>query len=353
MKKIKLGVIGCGMAGLRHIKCFNEIDGVTISHVYDTSLFNALEAARLSNGKAASNIEEIFSNPEIDGVVIATPPNTHIKLAIKAILSKKHVLIEKPLAINEQELNDFERAIQNVDDLIIMDCSVRHSRLNEKFDYIKRILATKKIGEIYAISHITLQKNSRPGVEYNPEAKWFLDKKISGGGPIVDWGCYDLSFYTGLLGDSYDFSCVSAYCTNGLEGKSFKDVEEHFFINLIGTRKSSPNGKILLSLERATHANIESTVHTIRFYGTKGSVLLGGYPHWESNKVTFYTNNDDHVDTRMFYTKHDDYYDFFLLDLHFVECILKKSSPKLNIDYSIKNMRLLLQCQQSFVWHHE
>jgi predicted dehydrogenase len=349
---IKIGIIGCGMAGLTHIRCLNMIKGVFISHVYDTSFESAKRAAEISKSKIASSIDEILTDINVNAVVIASPPDSHAKLAIRAIESKKNVLIEKPIAINTESLKSLKRSCDNHPDLIIIDGAIRHSRLNEKFDYIKSMLNSNKIGDVYAISHLSLCKNSRPGIEFNSDAKWFLDKKVSGGGPIVDWGCYDLSFYSGLLNDDYIFSPANSYCANGLDDISFPNIEEHFFVNLLAKSKrvSNTNKAIYLSLERSSYSYIAEPINLIRIHGKKGSIIINGYPHWESSSVDIYDTNNNSRSKKFYVTGGHDY-DFSLLAKHFIDCIYGYDAPKLSITRGIYHMETILSCIQMAVWN--
>jgi len=74
-------------------------------------------------------------------------------------------------------------------------------------------------GDIYAIHHNSIGHQSRPGVEYHPTARWFLNKAIAGGGPLFDWGVYDLSFHLGVLGDRREVEFTeSRRLMSGLDG---------------------------------------------------------------------------------------------------------------------------------------
>jgi predicted dehydrogenase len=89
-------------------------------------------------------------------------------------------------------------------EILAMECSGRHARLIPKFRKVKEIIGSGALGEIYYIHHNCVWRQNRPGIEFHPRAKWFLDKSQAGGGPLFDWGVYDLSFHLGSLGDSHD-----------------------------------------------------------------------------------------------------------------------------------------------------
>ena len=94
---VKIGVIGCGYWGPKHIRNFHELEEAKLKAVCD------LDEERLGHVKTQypyvktiTNCEELLRD-NVDGVVIATPVNTHYQLARQALLHDKHVLIEKPV----------------------------------------------------------------------------------------------------------------------------------------------------------------------------------------------------------------------------------------------------------------
>jgi predicted dehydrogenase len=94
---LRVGVVGCGYWGSKHVRALSAIDAVEKVVVIDPSR-QRLEAM----ARAFSNIDTCPALPlaldELDAVVIATPPRTHRTLALAAIQAGKHVLVEKPLA---------------------------------------------------------------------------------------------------------------------------------------------------------------------------------------------------------------------------------------------------------------
>lgn len=95
----KLAIIGIGKWGKNLIREFSKVSTITnCSSTGDSKNIKWLNK-NFPKIKFTSN-NEIFTNNEIDAVVISTPVNTHYKLVKKALLSKKHVFVEKPLAMN-------------------------------------------------------------------------------------------------------------------------------------------------------------------------------------------------------------------------------------------------------------
>jgi predicted dehydrogenase len=95
---LKIALIGYGYWGPNLLRNFNSLPNAQVTWLVDANEAR-LSAAKLAYPKlsTSSNSEDVFSNSEIDAVVVATPVFTHFDLAKKALNSGKHVLVEKPL----------------------------------------------------------------------------------------------------------------------------------------------------------------------------------------------------------------------------------------------------------------
>ena len=96
MKK-NIAVVGCGQWGKNLVRIFNELG--SLSSICDLNEEITHKYAKQYNVKSSTFIE-IINDPNIKGVVITTPAYLHASMAIDAMKAKKHVLVEKPLALN-------------------------------------------------------------------------------------------------------------------------------------------------------------------------------------------------------------------------------------------------------------
>jgi predicted dehydrogenase len=286
---------------------------------------------------------EILADPEVDAVVITAPPSFHYQMFVDSVNAGKHILLEKPAAIKSEQVGAMAKLAHDHPELIISDCSSRHARLQPKFRKVKEIIDSGKLGEIYFIHHNSVARQSRPGIEYHPSAKWFLNKEIAGGGVLFDWGVYDLSFHLGLLNDEPELENVNLhFMKNGLDkvdpGTKIFDVEEHFAVSMEFT------GGLRYYWERAANANVEANNET-RIYGTKGGIKLS-FCSWESPDIEFFDVENDgkgkarkeiiHVDM----SHHDDN---DALSSHFVNALLGREKVIMPLSLASKHLDIIFQ----------
>jgi predicted dehydrogenase len=338
---INIGIIGCGMIGESHIKNVLKILPSCTIHICDRSeqiVKKVAEKFRINN--IYLNAKEIIENPNIESIIIASPPDTHFDLLVHCILFNKNVLVEKPLVTEIYQLTVLKELIYNNRHLVILDCSARHSVLQPKFDFVKSVVNTKEFGKIYFIHHSSVHQLCRPGVEFHPNAKWFKNINIAGGGPILDWGVYDFAFILSLLDYSPDLISFTSRFYNGFDhiskNKDFS-VEEHAVVMM-------NFNELDFFYERASNVYNFSKNET-RIYSSKMGLKFN-YLLAEDNKVQIYNNMNTINQVTEVEVPTSDYLgyetDHFEMDKEFIRCVYQGYFPKFSIDKSIKNLEILL-----------
>jgi predicted dehydrogenase len=244
------------------------------------------------------------------------------------------------MAIRRADLRTMLAAAKRRPKLVVCEASCRHARLQPKFAFVKRIIDSGALGDVYHIDHTVLSRRGRPGVEYNPRARWFVQKNRAGGGPCIDWGVYDLSFHLGVLGDVHRLKSVTAIAKNGLDEISRRmpqfDVEEHFAAFLKFDKGVS------YYWERSTNANNQSPNQT-RIHGTDGGLSLS-YPSWEEPVVTLFANgpHGKAIEKKLPVPMKGHNDDNRPLMQHFLDCLDRKAKPAIGLATSAKNIEVIL-----------
>lgn len=105
MAIIKFGIIGCGRISHRFMQGLNVVEGATLTAAWSRRPENVKEFVDKYGSKACSSLDELLTS-DIDAVYIATLPDSHAFYSIEALKAGKHVLCEKPSAVNLTQLND-------------------------------------------------------------------------------------------------------------------------------------------------------------------------------------------------------------------------------------------------------
>ena len=144
---IKVGVIGYGYWGPNLVRNFMEAHGSTVVCVSDLRPERLAQVQhRYPSVQTVTECEQLFTDPQIDAIVVATPVSSHYDLALAALKAGKHVLVEKPLAASsdlaEQLINEAERRnlVLMVDHTFVYTGAVRK---------IRELIASNELGEIY------------------------------------------------------------------------------------------------------------------------------------------------------------------------------------------------------------
>ncbi len=254
MKTLAWGLIGCGDIARKRVapalRDLSECDLVAVSRAR-SDLAESF-AREFGAQKWFASWRELLADSEIEAVYIATPVHLHAEQTIAAAEAGKHVLCEKPLAMNPSECDRMIAACR-LNKVTLGVAYYRH--FYPVIERIKEILQSGEIGE-----PVLAQVNT---FEYfNPQADhpryWFMVKDRSGGGPMFDFGCHRIEVLTNILGP---IKKVRSITSNVLFDREVEDTATALFQFERGTSG-------VLSV---THAARESQ-DTLRIFGSLGSI---------------------------------------------------------------------------------
>ena len=113
MKKFNVGIIGYGWAAGAHIAAINSTSLARVTAICSSRPLNSAELRARHGGevKVHSSLRTMLADPDIHAVSICSLPNLHAKQAIAAAAAGKHLIIEKPLALNRRDLRAVVQAV--------------------------------------------------------------------------------------------------------------------------------------------------------------------------------------------------------------------------------------------------
>lgn len=183
---VKWGIIGCGgIAKRRMIPAASEMKISEFVAVMDVDRGVTDEVAITSGAKAYYTESDLLADPDVQAVYIATPVYLHHKQVLQAAAAGKHILVEKPLALDVEQGEEMVVACRNAGVYLVEGYMMKHHALHVQ---AKDLVARGEIGSVVsARAQLSCWYPDIPGA-------WRQDPSLGGGGALMDMAthCYDL-----------------------------------------------------------------------------------------------------------------------------------------------------------------
>lgn len=288
MSKLKVGLIGTGgIARGCHIPGFLSIpDECEIAWLCDVSPEAVAEAAKLvPDAKTTHDYSDVLADPEVVAVSVTTPNKHHLKPTLDALAAGKHVLCEKPLAMNGDEARQICQAAHKAGKIVQVALQMR---FGGPARFMREYIEAGHMGDVY---YARAQALRRRGV---PAWGVFIDKEQQGGGPLIDIGVHILDLTLFLMGHPKPVSASGrTWDTLGKDPTLFNywgDYDRSRFTvedMAVGLVRFE-NGAVVL-LESSFMSNIKEELFRTELFGTKAGALVkaGG-----DDPIEIYTEQD-------------------------------------------------------------
>jgi UDP-N-acetylglucosamine 3-dehydrogenase len=313
---VKVAVVGVGNMGKNHARVYSEIKNVELVAVTDIDAKAAKEIAERFNVKWYSSHLELLENEEIDAVSVATPTLTHYDVCADILGSEKHVLVEKPIAVTQEQANKMI-SIANTNNVILM---VGHiERFNPAVLKLKEVIDANTLGDLVSLS-------AKRAGSYSPTGRAIFDV-------VLDFAIHDIDVMRYLIGHK-----VTSVYSKTLS--KFFDLADYV--------------SAILEFENGVYGVIESNLFTptkiraMNITGTKGYAemdfinqdieLYGNLTRMEfstyEDPILKYSST---VISRPFVPKNEP----LKIELeHFLDCIAKKKTPITSGEEGKRNLQV-------------
>ena len=306
-KRIKIGIIGCGMISGSHVNGYlahpQHAEIVAVCDTVDANVKRrhaevlsgaasraetaktdaekaetaeareqlkanaALWAEYADNGvKIFSDYNEMIKECDLDAVSLATPPFVHEGPTVAAAQAGKHVFCEKPMARTATEARNMRDACDAAG--VKLAYQSGGTCLDPTSYAIRDYITAGKLGDVYYGRLTSYRVRGRPNVDMFGFGKWFLNSAYSGGGTVYDTGVYDINRSIYLLGSPQP-ATISGIAYRGMlpeyTGEEINDVEEHVSIFVRFTNGMS------FTYEHGWAGNLAEHPQGIFIFGSKGS----------------------------------------------------------------------------------
>ncbi|HDN84630.1 MAG TPA: Gfo/Idh/MocA family oxidoreductase [Candidatus Aerophobetes bacterium] len=186
---IKVGIVGAGYIGKRHAEVYQIHPQAELVAVCDLEEEKAKEI--LPQGKIYTKLEDMLNNPDINLVDICLPTYLHKEAVIKSLEAGKHVLCEKPIALNLEDAEEMVEKAESSDTFFM----VAHClRFWPEYEVLKKMVEKGDRGEVIHASFRRI--GSLPIWSWGG---WVLQESKSGGA-LIDFHIHDVDFVLYLLG---------------------------------------------------------------------------------------------------------------------------------------------------------
>ncbi|MEW6196497.1 MAG: Gfo/Idh/MocA family oxidoreductase [Bacteroidota bacterium] len=255
MEKTKVGVVGLGgMAQLVHLPILSKFENVELKAVCEINRSRLKTVAeKFTSANQYVDYKEMLDKEELDAVIIATPTNTHLNLAIDCLQAKKDILIEKPISLNYSEAKEIVSAAKKNKKQVMVGMNLR---FRPDAMLLRSLISSGELGELFYIKCGWLREQSS-------NQKWFLSKKLSGGGVLFDLGIVILDLALWMMGDE---ELESVAVQNFYQ--SNKEVEDSV-VGIIRFKKG-----MVLNFEVSWDLYSEANSFNLTAHGTNGTAYL-------------------------------------------------------------------------------
>ncbi|WDL97902.1 Gfo/Idh/MocA family protein [Alicyclobacillus sp. ALC3] len=192
--RVRLGFMGAGNIGSVHMQSFAGLDGVVLAGVADAipDLASA-RAGEFGIARVYDSADALLNDETLDAVVIGVPNRWHAPLAVQALKAGKHVLLEKPMALDATAAREIVEAAQASGKALLMGQQYRWKWSSQA---VREQVEAGALGTIYTAKAGWMRRKGIPGW-----GTWFTRKADSGGGPLIDIGVHMLDLALFLMGN--------------------------------------------------------------------------------------------------------------------------------------------------------
>ncbi len=330
MDKLGIGIVGPGWAGGEHIKAYmnNEHAEIVALCGRDESRTRAKMAeVGLEECTVYTDYEEMLKRDDLHVVSICTPNDLHVQQSIAAAQAGKHILIEKPIALNLEDLKKLRDAVREAGVKTVVGFVLRWNPL---FETLKPLIEDDAIGRIF-YGEADYFHGIGP---WYKQFEWNVKKSV-GGSSLLSAGCHAVDGLRWFMSD--EAVEVTAYSTRS-DGEDFRPYEYDPTIVTIIKFKSGAIGKVASSLEC-----IQPYVFNINLVGDKGTIRNNKlYSHKMPGQTDFATiptilPDSGDVTHHPFQGEID----------HLVNCVLNDEESFVNVEDGVKTHEICLAAEIS------
>jgi len=255
--KLNIAIVGCGFIAKKHATAIENIKKANLVAVCD-QVPELMEPYKEKYGvKTYTELGEMLTDESIDIINICTPSGTHAFIAEQVAAAKKHIILEKPIAMTIEETN---RIIDAAEENEVKLAIVHPNRFRPVAMKLKEILDKKLLGKI---SHALCIVNWNRNQEYYDQAPWRGTKEHDGG-VLMNQAIHNLDLLLWFLGKPEEVFSMDATRLRNIEAEDVSSGVIKF------------ESGVLATVQASTTVYPKNYEESITIFGEKGTVKIGG-----------------------------------------------------------------------------
>ena len=279
---MKYALIGCSRISINHLMAAldNEFEVVALCDIYEENINDLLAKCGVEHRTGIKHFtdyrEMLREEPEIELVAIATPSDLHARMALDCIEAKKHLIIEKPMALSIDEADEIvTRAIEA--GLVVSAC--HQNRFNLAIQKLRNAVEEGRFGKL---SHGSVNVRWHRGEDYYKLASW-RGTWAKDGGCLMNQCVHGIDLLIWMMGGKV----TSVYAQTRQRFHDYIEAED------IGLAVLTFESGAIATIEGTTNVYPENLEETLCIFGQKGTVVIGGESANEITTWQFANSKED------------------------------------------------------------
>ncbi|WHX40244.1 Gfo/Idh/MocA family oxidoreductase [Mesobacillus sp. AQ2] len=275
---VNFAIVGCGHIAKKHAEAITKAEGANLVAVCDTDQSKMEPFIEQYNVQGYTQLTEMLKNDEIHVINICTPSGFHANIAVESANAKKHIVVEKPIAMTLEDTDAIIHACKEND----VKLSVVHpNRFRPVMIELKKAMDEQKLGKL---SHANATVRWNRNDEYYNQAPWRGTKEFDGG-VLMNQAIHNLDLILWLMGDVEEVYSMEATRLRNIESEDVSTGVIRFKNGALGI------------VEAATTIYPSNLEETISVFGETGTIKVGGktaslVEHWNVQDMTAEAVND-------------------------------------------------------------
>lgn len=260
---VHFGILGCGSVANYHAAAIAAVPGAELICACGNSRERAEAFCERQGIKFMDRYEAMLADPEVDAVSVCTPSGLHAEEAVAALKAGKHLVIEKPISILNEDADRIQRAARESDRTV---CVISQFRFSDAAREIHKAMEHGAFGKVVSAALTMRYYRSQ---EYYDSGAWRGTKALDGGGVLMNQGIHGVDLLTYFMGPVTELTGYTRTRLRNIEVEDTACAALSFASGAIGTID-------------ATVCNRGGSPMRIEICGENGSVVL------EDEAITFW-----------------------------------------------------------------